>query len=236
MLEICAANLQSALAAQRAGAQRIELCSALDAGGLTPSAGLIRAVCRQLTIPVNVLIRPREGHFCYTDAELAIMLDDIRFCREAGANGVVIGALTMHSELNLEQMAALVEAAEGLDITCHRAFDFTPDPLAALDTLVALGIPRVLSSGQAASAFEGRFLLKKLVQHAAGRISIMPGAGINAANIAELAKTTGSREFHLSGRKKVEQVFPDKKIPGLELEYWESAENAIREVLEVLRP
>ena len=236
MLEICAANLQSALAAQRAGAQLIELCSALDAGGLTPSAGLIQAVCIQLTIPVNVLIRPREGHFYYTDAELAIMLDDIRFCREAGANGVVIGALTPDSQLNLEQMAALVEAAEGLDITCHRAFDFTPDPLAALDTLVALGIPRVLSSGQAASAFEGRFLLKKLVQHAAGRISIMPGAGINAANIAELAKTTGSREFHLSGRKKVEQVFPDKKIPGLELEYWESAENAIREVLEVLRP
>ncbi len=234
MLEICAANLQSAIAAQRAGAHRIELCSALDVGGLTPSAGLIRAVCSRLTIPVNVLIRPREGHFCYTDAELDIMLDDIRICQEASANGVVIGALTPDSRLNFKQMAALVEAAEGLDITCHRAFDFTPDPLAALDDLVALGIPRVLSSGQAASAFEGRFLLKKMVVRAAGRIAVMPGAGIHAGNIAELAQTTGAREFHLSGRKKVEPVFSGKKIPGLEPEYWESDENAIREVLGAL--
>jgi copper homeostasis protein len=235
MLEICAANLQSAIAAQRAGAHRIELCAALDVGGLTPSAGLIRTVCRQLTIPANVLIRPREGHFCYSDAELAIMLDDIRFCRDAGANGVVIGALRPDFQLDMEKMAAMVEAAAGLDITCHRAFDFVPDPLEALDDLIALGISRVLSSGQAASAFEGRFLLKKMVEHAAGRVAVMPGAGIHAGNIAELAQTTGAREFHLSGRKKVEPVFSGKKIPGLETEYWESDENAIREVLGALR-
>jgi len=231
MLEICATNLQSALAAQRAGAHRIELCSALDAGGLTPSPGLIRAVCAQLTIPVNVLIRPREGNFCYTDAELAIMLDDIRFCRETGVNGVVIGALTPDFQLDLEKMTAMVEAAEGLDSTCHRAFDFVANPLETLDHLVALGISRVLSSGQAASAYEGRFLLKKLVQHAAGRIVIMPGAGITATNIFEIAQTTGAKEFHLSGRKKVEQKKPEKAIPGLEEWHWESSETVIREVL-----
>lgn len=231
MLEICATNLQSALAAQRAGAHRIELCAALDAGGLTPSSGLIRAVCSRLSIPANVLIRPREGHFCYSDAETTIMLDDIRFCREAGANGVVIGALRPDFQLDMEKMAALAEAAEGLDITCHRAFDFVPDPLEALDDLIALGINRVLSSGQAPSAFEGRFLLKKMVEYAAGRIVVMPGAGIHAGNIAELAKTTGAREFHLSGRKKTAPVFAGKKIPGLEPDYWESDENVIREVL-----
>lgn len=228
MLEICAVNLQSALAAQAAGAHRIELCCALDGGGVTPSLGLLRAVRQHLNIPINVLIRPREGNFCYTDAELAIMLDDIRLCREAGADGVVIGALDANNRLDQPQLEAMLEAANGLDITCHRAFDFTPNPFEALDTLIALGIPRVLTSGQAATAYEGRFLLKKLVEHAAKRISVMPGAGLSAQNIREVGETTGAREFHLTAKRKIAQPNPGKAIPGLEWWYWESNAEEIR--------
>lgn len=231
MLEICAANLQSALAAQWAGAHRIELCCALDGGGLTPSAGLLREVCRRLDIPVQVLIRPREGNFCYDEREIAIMLDDIRFCRDMGADGVVIGALDANGRINIPQMQAMLDAAAGMDVTCHRAFDYTADPFKALETLIGLGVRRVLSSGQAETAWEGRFLLQKLVEQAAGRIAIMPGAGLSAQNIREVAQITGAREFHLSGRKKVVQPNPGKDIPGLEWWYWESDVEKIREVL-----
>lgn len=235
LLEICATNLQSALAAQRAGAHRIELCCAIDGGGLTPSPGLIRQVREQLHIPVNVLIRPREGNFCYTDAELAIMTDDIHFCREAGADGVVIGALDERGKLHRAHMLAMLDAAAGLDVTCHRAFDYTADPFEALETLIGLGIGRVLSSGQAASAWAGRFLLGKLVEKAVGRIRIMPGAGLTAQNIRAVAEATGACEFHLTGRAKIVQPNPGGEIPGLEWWYWESAEANIREALEALK-
>ena len=219
--EICAPNLQSAFAAQRAGAQRIELCAALGAGGLTPSPGLIRQALQVPDIQVYVLIRPREGNFVYSDAELAIMLEDILFCREAGAAGVVVGALTPAGNLHLTQMRSMVDMAGHMDMTCHRAFDFTRDPFAALEQLIALGIRRVLSSGQAPTAFEGRFMLQKLVHHATGRLSIMPGSGIDAGNIREIAAVTGAREFHFTGKRKVAQAGGDA-IPGLENWYWES--------------
>lgn len=234
ILEICAGNLQSALAAQEGGAHRIELCAALDTGGLTPSLGLVRAVRERLNIRVNVLIRPREGDFCYDEAELALMLDDIRLCREAGADGVAIGALDAENRLDVPKMQAMCQAAAGMDITCHRAFDFVPDPVEALDTLLALGIPRVLTSGQATTAFEGRFLLKKLVEHAGGRISIMPGAGLSARNIREMAEATGAQEFHLSAKKEVVQPGSDKAIPGLEWGYWASDAEQIRAVVQAL--
>lgn len=226
--EICAVNIQSCLAAERAGAHRIELCSALDVGGLTPSQGLIRAAVHQLTIPVNVLIRPREGHFCYSDNELDIMLDDIRFCHEAGVNGVVVGALTAGHQLDLPKMQAMHAMAGDMEIVCHRAFDFTADPAAALEQLIAMGYRRVLSSGQSPSAYEGRFLLKKMVEQAADRISVMPGAGITAENIGEIAKVTGAKEFHFTGKKKVNGK---ADIPGLESSYWESDVNMIREIV-----
>lgn len=234
MIEVCATNLQSALAAQRAGAQRIELCCAIDGGGLTPSPGLLRAARRHLSIGIQVLIRPREGNFCYDDHELAIMLDDIRFCREVGVEGVVIGALDADGHLHVAQMEAMLEAAAGMDVTCHRAFDYAADPGEALETLVHLGVRRVLSSGQAATAYEGRFLLKKMVEQAAGRIIVMPGSGISAQNIREIADVTGAQEFHLTGRVKVVQPNPGGDIPGLEWWYWESAEDKIREVMRLL--
>lgn len=233
-IEVCATNIQSALAARRAGAQRIELCCALDGGGLTPSPGLLREARKRLDIAINVLIRPREGNFCYDENELAIMLDDIRFCREAGADGVVIGALDAAGRLDMPAMQAMLDAARGMDVTCHRAFDYAADPFDALETLVALGVRRVLSSGQAVSAYEGRFLLQKLVEKAAGRIIVMPGAGITAKNIREIRDVTGAGEFHLTGRKKVVQANPGGEIPGLEWWYWESEAGKIREVLQIV--
>lgn len=226
--EVCAVNIQSALAAERAGAHRIELCSALDVGGLTPSLGLIRAAVNQLTIPVNVLIRPREGHFCYSDNEFEIMLDDIRFCHNEGANGVVVGTLMPDNQLDLTKMEAMKRMAGGMEIVCHRAFDFTADPAAALEQLIELGYRRVLSSGQSASAYEGRFLLKKLVEQAAGRMAVMPGSGISAENIREIATVTGAQEFHFTGKKK---VVGSADIPGLESWYWESDEGMIQEIM-----
>ncbi len=234
MIEVCATNIQSAIAAQRAGAQRIELCCAIDGGGLTPSPGLLREARKQLSIAINVLIRPREGNFCYDEQELSIMLDDIRFCREAGADGVVIGALDAGGRLDVPAMQAMLDAAEGMDVTCHRAIDYAADPLETLETLIALGVRRILSSGQAANAFEGRFLLKKLVEKAAGRIIVMPGAGISIQNIREIMAFTGAQEFHLTGRKKVVQPNPGGDIPGLEWWYWESDEATIREVVEIV--
>jgi copper homeostasis protein len=228
VFEICAVNIQSALAAERAGAHRIELCSALDVGGLTPSQGLIRAAVHQLKIPVNVLIRPREGHFCYSENELDIMLDDIHFCREAGAKGVVVGALTIENQLDIPKMQAMKTMADDMEIVCHRAFDFTADPGVALEQLIALGYRRVLSSGQSATAWVGRFLLKKLIEQAANRITVMPGAGISADNIQDLAGTTRAQEFHFTGKKKIEGKMD---IPGLESWYWESDEALIREII-----
>lgn len=228
--EVCVTHLASVLAAERAGAHRVELCSALDVGGLTPSLGLIRAAVQAAGLPIYVLIRPREGDFCYRDGELAVMLDDIRACREVGAQGVVIGALRRDGTLHLPQLSALLAAAGDLDVTCHRAFDSTPDPFAALEQLAGLGIRRVLSSGQAETAFAGRFLLQKLVEHAAGRVTVMPGAGISALNIRAIAEASGALEFHFTAKKKVASS-STVGLPGLETGYWQSDEATIRKVL-----
>ncbi len=228
--EVCVTHLASVLAAERAGAHRVELCSALDVGGITPSVGLIRAAVQAAGIPVYVLIRPREGDFCYTAGEFDLMLDDIRACREAGAQGVVIGALHRDGRLHLPQLAALHAAAGELEVTCHRAFDFTPDPFAALDELAGLGIRRVLSSGQADTAYAGRFRLQKLVEHAGGRIVVMPGAGISQRNIRAIAEASGACEFHFTAKKKVASS-SRVGLPGLETGHWQSDEATIREVL-----
>lgn len=229
--EVCASNLQSALAAQAAGADRIELCSALDVGGLTPSWGLIRAAVEHLTIPIHVLIRPREGDFCYSKMELALMCDDVRVCAEMGVAGVVVGALSPSGELDLPLLKALKKAADSIDVTCHRAVDFCPDPMEAVEKLVDLGFIRLLSSGQAQSAFEGRFCLKNMVEAANGRMAVMPGGGISAENIASLAHYTGAKDFHFSGRKKKTAVSQQTPLPGLEMEHWESDVSVLRAIM-----
>jgi len=233
--EICAVNLQSALAAQSAGAQRIELCSALDVGGLTPSLGLIRASVRALNIFVQVLIRPREGDFCYTNEELEIILEDIRHSGEAGAAGVVVGALTEDGQLDLPKMKAMKAAAGNMEITCHRAFDFTQSPTEALEQLITMGFDRVLSSGQSDNAYEGRFLLQKLIQHAGGRIAVMPGAGINAQNISAIVEVTHAKDYHFTGKIKV-STQAKNEIPGLESWHWESDIQMIKDIILAATP
>lgn len=228
--EVCAMNIQSALAAEKAGAQRIELCTALQVGGLTPSAGLIEAAVKLLTIPVHVLIRPREGDFCYSATELAIMVRDISFCAEAGAAGVVVGALTPDFQLDLTALSAMKAAAGSMQVSSHRAADFTANAFDTLDTLIEMGFARVLSSGRAASAWEGHKLLKQMVEHAAGRIAIMPGAGINEDNIAAILRESGAADVHFTGKINVKGT-SNADIPGLEADYWSGDVATIRRII-----
>ncbi|GAB2866342.1 copper homeostasis protein CutC [Hymenobacter ruber] len=203
ILEICAASLASARAAQAGGAHRIELCQNLEQGGTTPSYGLIRAVRAQLQIPVFVLIRPRPGGFVYDANELAIMRGDIEICRQLGCEGVVLGVLDATGRVDMTACRHLIETASGLQVTFHRAFDACPDQSQALEDVISLGCQRVLTSGGRATALEGQSQLAALVTQAAGRISIMPGAGINGDNIQTLANSTGAQEFHASARRRV---------------------------------
>jgi copper homeostasis protein len=199
-LEICTGSLHSALAAQAGGAHRIELCDNLDQGGTTPSPGVIKQAVERLDIPVFVLIRPRPGDFLYSDAEFQAMKDDILFCKEHGAKGVVVGILRKDGRIDMERTAELVALARPMQVTFHRAFDMTPDPLRALEDVISLGIDRILTSGQAATAWDGAPVIKEWVQQANGRILIMPGSGINEENVRELIDLTGAAEVHASLR------------------------------------
>lgn len=229
-IEVCAANLQSVLAARDGGAHRIELCSALDTGGLTPSPGLIHAAVRAAEMPVCALIRPREGNFVFSADEVRIMADDIAFCRENGVHGVVIGALTEARHLDIEALKTMAAAAGNLELVFHRAFDFVQNPDEALETLIDLGFSRILSSGQEKSAWDGREQLAHWVNLAANRITIMPGSGIHAHNIVDLWRFTGASAFHLSARHKIEQP-TEHEVPGLETGYFASHVDTIKAVV-----
>src|SRR5256714_14191101 len=178
LVEACVDSIESALAAARGGAHRIELCANLIEGGTTPSAGTL-AVCRaRLDIPIFVLIRPRGGDFLYSAAELAVMLEDIRRAKEAGAQGIVTGVLRADGDIDTDRTRELSDAARPLQVTFHRAFDVCRDAGRALETLIALGVERVLTSGQAATALEGADTIAGLVRRAAGRIVVLSGAGV----------------------------------------------------------
>ena len=195
--EVCCPSLDAVAKAVGAGADRIELCERLEVGGVTPYEALIRdALAAAGPVPVNVLIRPREGDFVFNEEETGRMLESIALCKVLGVNGVVIGALRPDGSVDMELMQRLVAAAKPLSITFHRAFDECSDPFSALEDIISLGIDRLLTSGHCADAWEGRFILKELVGHAAGRIVIMPGCGITSANLPELAAITGATEFH----------------------------------------
>ncbi|HEV2353773.1 MAG TPA: copper homeostasis protein CutC [Puia sp.] len=200
LLEICAFNLPSALIAQAAGADRIEFCTGPQEGGVTPSAGLIRMARQKLSIPLYPIIRPRDGDFLYSDDEYRVMLDDIAICKAAGCDGVVVGMLLADGNVDRERCARLVERAYPMGVTFHRAFDRAIHPLEAMETILAIGCERILTSGQRPVATEGVELLSGLVREADGRIVIMPGSGVRASNIAELAAKTAAVEFHTSAR------------------------------------
>ncbi|MFD2287560.1 copper homeostasis protein CutC [Pedobacter petrophilus] len=207
ILEVCANSYASALAAQNGGAKRVEFCDNLAEGGTTPSYGQIILAKRNLSIAVWPIIRPRGGDFLYSDLEFDLMLEDIKACKSLNCEGIVIGILNADGTIDKERCKTLIELAKPMPVAFHRAFDMSNDMEKALEDLIALGIVRVLSSGGATSAFSGIEQLSKLIKQANGRITIMPGAGINAGNIQAIYTETGATEFHASAK-----VFVDSKM------------------------
>jgi copper homeostasis protein len=200
LLEICVDSLTAARAAHEGGAHRLEVCAELPIGGLTPSAGLFAEIRACIELPLHVLIRPRGGDFLYSREEREVMEHDIAWARDAGAQGVVLGALTAGGEIDREQTARLVETARPLDVTFHRAFDFTPEPMHALELLTSLGVERLLTSGGQPSVPEGLHALARLVQAATQRMIVMPGGGVRSHDVAHILEVTGARELHASAR------------------------------------
>jgi copper homeostasis protein len=200
-LEIAANSLASAVAAQDGGADRIELCAALEMGGLTPSHALIALARERVPLPIYVLIRPRAGDFVYAAPELDVMVRDIETCVALGCDGVVLGALDTAGEIDAGACRRLIGAAGKLGVTFHRAFDMTADLPRALEDVIALGCERVLTSGGASSALAGAAVIADLRAQAGARLGVMPGAGIDAASIAAIRAATGAREFHASAKR-----------------------------------
>lgn len=205
IVEVCLESVYSAIIAEKSGVLRIELCSSLDLGGITASQGLITAVCKAVNIPVFVLIRPRQGNFRYSNTELDVMVNDIEAAIEAGAKGIVSGALNNEYGVDKEATKRLIEATQGLPFTFHRAFDRATDPLHALQEIIELGASRILTSGQAATAAEGCGLIKTLVEKAGNSVVIMPGGGVTPDNVAQILET-GAKEIHLSARAPVDST------------------------------
>lgn len=197
IFEICASSFESAKNAQLAGAQRIELCSELGVGGITPSYGLITKVMEELTIGNCVLIRPRSGDFTYSDEEFDCMIRDIKFCKSLNCEGVVAGILHKDGQIDIERTQRMIEVAGDMDFIYHRAFDCVPNPEEALLLLKSLGVKRILTSGQKKSALEGIELLKKLKTISEGKPTIMAGGGINPQSIQQI-KQAGFTEIHFS--------------------------------------
>ena len=205
-LEVCANSVTSALAAQEGGAVRVELCENLKEGGTTPSHGQILMARSLLHIKLYVLIRPRGGDFLYSDLEYQIMMADIRYCIEAGCDGVVIGMLNPDGSIDTERCLEMARLARqwGLGVTFHRAFDMCANQDKALEEIIEMGCERILTSGGKSTAMEGATVINHLVQKAAGRISIMPGSGVSEANVADLVHFTGVTEVHSSARVSIQ--------------------------------
>ena len=201
ILEIAVFNIQSAILASKAGADRIELCENPFDGGTTPSYGTLKTVREKINIPVFPIVRPRGGDFLYNDEEYEVMRKDILLIKDLGFEGVVIGLLKQDGTIDVSRTIKLVELAYPLEVTFHRAFDRATEPLQALEDVISCGCQRMLTSGQVPNAFDGKELIKQLIQQADDRIIIMPGSGVRSSNIKELAAYTGAGELHSSARK-----------------------------------
>jgi len=222
-LEICANSFSSALAAEKGGANRVELCENMAEGGTTPSYAQIKMCKERLRIEVWPIIRPRGGDFLYSDDEFELMKEDIKVCKSLKCDGVVIGILLANGEIDKKRCAALIELAKPMPVAFHRAFDMSKDLEKALEDLIEIGSARVLTSGGFENAFNGIASISKLVAQANGRIEIMPGAGISPNNIKEIATKTGAQNFHSSARvaikSKMEYRNQTTKMGSVEDEY-----------------
>ncbi|MHC1703644.1 MAG: copper homeostasis protein CutC [Tenuifilaceae bacterium] len=240
ILEICSNSLQSAINAQQAGAHRIELCENLEQGGTTPSYGLLTLARKNLTIKINVLIRPRPGDFLYSDHEFDIIKEDIKICKQLGVDGIVCGILLSSGDVDVVRTKALVELAKPTSFTFHRAFDFTNDPFKALEDIISTGADRILTSGQQPTAIQGEHLIRELVRLSNNRIVIMPGSGVNADNIEYLIET-GATEFHMSGTESIESKMTFRKFgmtlgnPDTDYKILESNTEKIKTVLVIIK-
>ncbi len=228
-IEICTNSVASCVEAQKGGAYRVELCAGIPEGGTTPSYGEIVVARKLLNIKLNVIIRPRGGDFLYSDVEHQTMLQDIEIAKKLGVDGVVFGCLTADGEIDMDRNKELIDAAKGVNVTFHRAFDMCKDPLKSLEKIISLGFDTLLTSGQQPTAIEGVSLLKQLVNKANNRIVIMPGSGVNEDNIASIAQQTGASEFHFSARESVESQMqyrnPALKMGGTVVSIDEYAQN-----------
>lgn len=242
LLETCVDSVQSAIEAEKGGADRVELCSNLVIGGTSPGESLFRQVRESTGLKIRTLLRPRFGDFCYDKYEFQTLRDEVRMFRKLGADGVVIGILNPDGTLNLEQMRALCEEAGDMGITLHRAFDVCRDPYETMEQCVELGIDTILTSGQKSSAWEGRDLIAELVEKSAGRIEILAGAGINAETIEKLITYTKASAYHMSGKIVKDSRMEFRKegvpmgIPGFsEFEIWQTSADEIRKAAAVLK-
>jgi copper homeostasis protein len=237
VLEIAANSVASALAAQDGGADRIELCENLGEGGCSPSHGSIAVARERLRIPVYVLVRPRAGDFVYDAIERETMLRDIEACVRLGCDGVVLGALDAGGDVDIDMCRGLIAAAGGLGVTFHRAFDCARDRSAALESVIALGCERVLTSGGKASAPEGADVIAALVRQAGTRIGVMAGAGVNAGNVRELVARTGTTQFHASARvlRDSQAATHANAVPGLPTAHFQTEAAQVRALKERLQ-
>lgn len=240
-IEICIDSVESAIAAQRGGAARVELCSDLIEGGITPGPGLIASVRRHISIGLFVMVRPRGGDFCYTELEFESMQEDIRHIRQLGANGLVLGILDQQAQIDVERTRRLVQLAHPLPVTFHRAIDMTPDLPAAVEDIAATGATRILTSGGEPQATLGASEIARMVRTARGRIAIMVGGAIRPHNIAALAATTGAVEFHSSARTHAPSPMRFRKPnmsmsddPGREYQRFEVREENVRALVNAL--
>lgn len=241
LLECATDSVESALAAAKGGADRLELCANLIIGGTTPTLALYDEVRSHSDIPLFILIRPRFGDFLYTDYEANVICREIEMFQKAGAEGVVIGSLNKDGSLNAEHMKRFIDSAKDMAVTLHRAFDMCADPFETLKQAKELGVNTILTSGQAPSSLEGIDLYEKLIEKANGEISILAGGGIKASTIEKLLKQTSLTAFHMSGKIVVESGMEFRNpavsmgLPGIsEYNIWLTDENNVREARRVL--